>query len=395
MNWKLILKSIGKIIVAAFVAVALLYRFIISSLLMAFKYPNIELIIFVLAVMTILIEVCVIALLWGFLKKKAFYIPVCIILGICIITGGAILGYQKYHDSIPTIEERGNLLLSYAPYEENSKVATLGEESELLLKENLPVMDGATALYPIYSAFAKAVYPKELIEDFKSDYLMCSTTTEAYYNIVTGDADIIFAALPSEEQKQFAKENNVELVYTPIGKEAFVFFVNSKNPIEDISVPEIQDVYSGKISHWKELGVESFGKIKAFQRDKGSGSQSTLEKLMAGKNLVEPLKEDVIDGMGGIIKKTADYKNYKNALGYSFRFYSTEMVKNNEIKLLSVNGVYPSLENIENGTYPLASYFYAVTRKDSGENVEKLLGWITGKQGQRIIEKTGYTPLEK
>ena len=71
------------------------------------------------------------------------------------------------------------------------------------------------------------------------------------------------------------------------------------------------------------------------------------------------------------------------------------MVKNNKIKLLSVNGVYPNLENIENGSYPIASYFYAVTRSDADENVLKLLEWITGKQGQKIIEMSGYTPLEK
>ncbi len=309
-------------------------------------------------------------------------------------------------DNIPTVSEGDNLLVSYAPYAEDSKVVTLDEESELVIEENIPVMDGATALYPIYSSFAKAVYPKELIDDIvtknrnvtqikENDYLKCKTTVEAYYNIVTGDADIIFAALPSDEQKQFAKENGVELVYTPIGKEAFVFFVNSKNPINNITIEEIQKVYSGEITQWGKLGVRGFGKIKAFQRDKGSGSQSTLEKLMAGQNLMTPPKEDVIDGMGGIIKQTADYKNFKNAIGYSFRFYSTEMVKNNKIKLLSVNGVYPNLENIENSTYPIASYFYAVTRSDADENVLKLLEWIKGEQGQKIIEMSGYTPLEK
>ena len=107
-----------------------------------------------------------------------------------------------------------------------------------------------------------------------------------------------------------------------------------------------------------------------------------------------PPEEDVIDGMGGIIKQTADYKNFKNAIGYSFRFYSTEMVQNDQIKLLSVNGVYPSRENIENGSYPLASYFYAVTRSDADGNVQKLLDWITGEQGQKIIELVGYTPLD-
>lgn len=405
MNWRPVLRNCGKVLAVILTSIILFYIFIIASLTLAFNNVNGDIYSYVLFFIAVFIEMIIVGSLWGFLKKKLFYVPICIGLSLCVIACVVLFGYQNYLDNIPTVGENNNLLVSYAPYIENSKAVTLDEESELTIEENIPVMDGATALYPIYSSFAKAVYPKELIDDIviknrnvtqikENDYLKCTTTTEAYYNIVTGDADIIFVALPSDEQKQFAKENGVELVYTPIGKEAFVFFVNSRNPIGNITIEEIQKVYSGEITQWEELGISGFGDIKAFQRDEGSGSQSTLEKLMAGKNLMTPPKEDVIDGMGGIIKQTADYKNFKNAIGYSFRFYSTEMVKNNNIKLLSVNGVYPNLENIENSSYPIASYFYAVTRSDADENVLKLLEWITGEQGQEIIEMSGYTPLD-
>lgn len=168
--------------------------------------------------------------------------------------------------------------------------------------------------------------------------------------------DIIFASGLSEEQKQFAAENDVELVYTPIGKDAFVFFVNVNNPIDDITSQKLRQIYSGKITKWSELGIKGIGKIKAFQRDSGSGSQTMLERFMKSEKLAEPPRENVIDEMGGIISKTADYKNYKNAIGYSFRFYASEMVKNSQIKLLD---------------------------------------WICSEQGRYIIEKTGYIPINK
>lgn len=406
MGGKSILKNIGKGFAAALAAMILIFVFFLAAISLAFSSVYGEAYTYILLVAAISIEITIIGALWGFIKKKWCYIPLCTVFGICIAAGVALSGYQGYTDNIPTVGENNNLLVSYAPYAADSKVAALDERSDLILTENLPVMDGATALYPMYSGFAKAVYPKELLYDMvmkhgdgininKNAFLKCSTTAKAYQNIVTGDADIIFAALPSDEQIQFAKEKNVELVYTPIGKEAFVFFVNAKNPIENITVEEIQSIYSGEITDWETLGIRGLGKIKAFQREQGSGSQSTLEKLMAGKTMMTPLQEDVIDGMGGIIKQTADYKNFKNAIGYSFRFYATEMVRDNQIKLLSINGIYPNLENIENDTYPLASYFYAVTRSDADENTAKLLAWIQGKQGQRIIEMTGYTPLEK
>ena len=270
-------------------------------------------------------------------------------------------------------------------------------------------MDGATAIYPVYASFSKAIYPKEILENItettvegnvttvrwnKNDYLDCSTTTYAYQKIVNGEADIIFAALPSDEQLNYAEENGVELVFTPIGKEAFVFFVNAKNPINDISLEDIQKIYSGELSEWSELGIKGLGDIRAFQRDAGSGSQSTLEKLMSGKKLMTPPAENVVSGMGGIISKTANYRNYKNAIGYSFRFYTNEMVANDDIKVLSVNGVYPDIRTIEDGSYPLASYFYAVTRSDADENTLKILEWVQGEQAQEIVKLVGYTPLE-
>lgn len=387
-----------KILLTALSASVLFFLFIMSAFMFIFTSTNSGIYSLLLFIIILSVEALIVAALWGFIKKKTFLIPVCSVLFACAAVWGGIAGYNLYLDSIPTVSEGSYLLSKYAPYAENTKAVTLNEQSDLLLTDNLPVMDGATALYPIYSSFAKAVYPKEAIDNevdigkYES-VLKCTTTTYAYKSIVNGKTDIIFAAPPSDKQKEYAIESGVELVYTPIGKEAFVFFVNAENPIDNITVDEIKKIYSGQITDWEDLGVDGLGNIKAFQRDAGSGSQSTLEKLMAGEKLMTPPKEDVIGGMGEIIEKTADYKNYKNAIGYSFRFYSTEMVKNNQIKLLSVNGVEPTLENIENGTYPLASYFYAVTRKDADENTQKLLKWVQGEQGQKIIELIGYTPL--
>ncbi|MBQ8599941.1 MAG: substrate-binding domain-containing protein [Clostridia bacterium] len=329
-------------------------------------------------------------ILWGGFKMKLLSIPVCSMIALSLVVTLVFHSWTVIQENIPTVGESGDLLSQYSPFEE-SKVAELEKPATLQLSGlDLPKLDGATAMYPIYSAFFKAVYT-----DHYESHITCSTTTKAYDNIITGEADIIFVGGPSEDQKKAAEEAGVELVYTPIGREAFVFFVNSKNPINDITLEKIKGIYSGEITEWNELDVEKLGKIRAFQRDEGSGSQTALQTLMGDMPLMDPPREDRIDGMGGIISQTADYKNYKNAIGYSFRFYSTEMVQNDQIKLLSVNGIAPTLENIENGTYPIASEFYAVTRSDADENTKAFVDWILSAEGQALIEKTGYTPLNK
>ncbi len=303
-----------------------------------------------------------------------------------LITGGCLAGIEWYNSSIKI--DDSSPWREWMPNTENSRVMRLEEEASLKLTEDLPRMDGATALYPVYAAFAAAVYPEEAIT---YQVLDCSTTSGAYRDIVNGNCDIIFCAAPSQAQADYAREKGVELVLTPIGKEAFVFYVNAKNPLEDVSIADIRGIWSGRITRWDELGVKKLGTVRPFQREEGSGSQSTFVKLMGDTPIMEPEKENVIGDMGGVIRKTADYRNYKNAIGYSFRFYATVMNPNVGIRLLSVNGVSPTLENIENGSYPFADCFYAVTRSDAGENTLALLDWICGPQGQALVELSGYT----
>ena len=391
----------GKIMILIASAEVVVSLCLLAVLIMVFGSVNsseLSVLVCVIGVVCILV---IAGILWGFIKKKWFYIPAIVISMTCIISIVGVLAHQAYIDSIPTVGENSTILYDYSPFIKDSIIAELDEESTLKINENFPVIDGATALYPVYAAFAKAVYPDELFENdedwmkYDNEYLYCSTTTHAYERIVTGEADIIFVAAPNENQMKVAQECGVELVFTPVGREAFVFFVNKKNPLDNITLSDVQKIYSGEITNWKELGVKNLGKIRAFQRDEGSGSQSALERLMKGKKLMEAPKEDIIGGMGGIISRTADYRNYKNAIGYSFRFYSTQMVKNDMIKLLSIDAVAPTVENIENGSYPIASQFFAVTRADADENTLKLLEWVQGEQGQRIVEMTGYTPIKK
>ncbi len=383
----------GKILVTTGVTAGAVLLNFLGGLILMLSTKRAPTYIVLMVAATLLILALLIYLMWVKEKKKIVLVLLYIALALLIVFGVSYYSYGRYVDSIPTVEITNDVLWKYRPYNKDTKVAELDGESTLKIEENVPVMDGATALYPIYSAFAKAVYPREFV-DGNYDYLTCTTTTDAYNRIVTGEVDIIFVGGPSEEQKKFAEEQGVELEYTPIGREAFVFFVNSQNPLENITVEQIKKVYSGEMTEWSELGVEKFGKIRAFQRDEGSGSQSALERLMGDTPLMPPLKENVMVGMGTIISKAADYKNYKNAIGYSFRFYSNEMIGNNQIKLLDIEGITPSIENIENGTYPIASEFFAVTRKNKTENTEKLLDWIVGKQGQELVEKTGYTSIK-
>lgn len=325
-----------------------------------------------------------------FFPKKLLIIISCFL----IIFIGGQAAYDAYERSIPIVSDEVDLSI-YRPFEKESPIARLDRPAAFTLKGDLPRLDGATALYPIMCAFVEATYPPGDYQLNKSDVFQMTTTPYAYKRLINGETDIIFVAAPSEKQILEAEKQNSHLILTPIGKEGFVFFVNAKNPIDSLTIEEIQGIYSGKITNWKEVGGPNES-IRPFQRPEGSGSQSALLRLMKDRQLIEAPTENIVTGMGGIIKQTADYKNFSNAIGFSFRFYSTQMVKNNEIKLLKIEGIAPDESSIRDGSYPFTSDFYAVTTEKSQENpnVQKLLTWILSEEGQSLIEKTGYIKIK-
>lgn len=268
---------------------------------------------------------------------------------------------------------------NYLPFEENSEIVKIN--ASLKITEDIPVLDGATALLPVYSAIANAVYPEDSChfdgENFSADSsVQYHNTKGAYKAVVDGEADIVFCAAPSEDQLKYAKEQGVELVFLPIGYEAFVFLVNAENPVDSLSQEQIRSIYSGEYTNWSEVGGAN-RIINPLTRQEGSGSQTAMLNFMEGA----AINKSPFAFLGG-------------SIGFSFRYYVEDIVNNDAIKMLSVDDIYPSEENIRNGSYPIVNEIYAVYRADNNnENVDILLDWILSEEGQQIINQSGYVGI--
>lgn len=308
-------------------------------------------------------------------------------------------------------------LLGKTPFKENNGLAKLENPASIQFTkfEEMPRLDGATAAYPVYAAFAEAVYTglgdyyethkdsntrgidTAFVESGEYPYniVKCSKTEQAYERLINGETDIIFVAEPSKVHLEIIKSKGDEFILTPIGSEAFVFFTNAKNPVENLTLEQIREIYSGKITNWKEVGGPNRS-ILPYQRPENSGSQTVMQnKVMKDAIMLEPTKVTYAGGMGEIISRVASYKNAKNSLGYSFMYYSSEMIKNNQIKYLAINGVKPTSETVRNKTYSFTVPVYAVTLKSNNhENVERLLQWVLSEEGQQLIEQTGYVSIK-
>jgi len=304
-------------------------------------------------------------------------------------------------------------LYQIAPFKEDNKLAKLDKPASLQFTDfdTMPHLDGATAAYPVYAAFVEAVYrglgvyyeenkdnyEKDIYaafvssEQYPMSIVKCTKTGTAYERLINGETDIIFVAEPSKTHIELINAKGDEFILTPVGYEAFVFFTNAQNSVGNLTIKEIQDVYSGNITNWKEVGGQNKS-ILPYQRPENSGSQTVMQnQVMKDIQMVPPTKETYAGGMGEIISQVASYKNAKNSIGYSFMYYSSEMIKNNQIKHISINGIEPSPENIRNKTYPFTVPVYAVTLKSNkDENVDKFIEWVLSDEGQSLVEKTGY-----
>lgn len=282
----------------------------------------------------------------------------------------------------------------YAPFKEDTLLVGLEEPSSLRLSGDMPVLDGATALYPVYAAFAQAVYS---VDDYSEDMVRCTNTAGAYRSIISGDADIIFVAAPSVSQKKAAEEAGADLYFTPIGKEAFVFIVGKSNPVESLTDRQIKNIYSGRTATWGTLGWREGGSIIAFRRPETSGSESGLTNLvMKGLPVVapQPIPGGALNGSNSLMQQVSVwYNGVQPALGYSYRYFAQSMYPNPDTKLLAIDGVYPSDENIADGTYPYVGGIYAVTRGKPQGDVAALIEWILSPQGQYLVQATGYAPI--
>ncbi|MBP3268565.1 MAG: substrate-binding domain-containing protein, partial [Ruminococcus sp.] len=251
---------------------------------------------------------------------------------------------------------------------------------------------GAAALVPVYASVIDNCYPDGTVtyeggsfsddnyygENFASDSVMqYQNTIRGFDALADGKVDMFFTAHPSEEQLKSAEEKGADLEILPIGREAFVFFVNKDNPVDGLTTQQIRSIYRGEITDWKEVGGAS-KKINPLTRVKGSGSQTMMEKFMEGDMLAS---RDPLAIFGG-------------SVGYSFRYYLSGMVADGNVKMLAVDGVYPDADNIRNGSYPISTDFYVVYRSDNENgNVKRLAEWLLSEEGQTMIEACGYVGI--
>lgn len=257
--------------------------------------------------------------------------------------------------------------------------------------EDYPKVDASLAIHPLVDAIASDFLD---VPESELDFEYTTTrSSEVYHNLIDGKVDVIFASPISEEDKQYAIDKGVGLNIIPATSSGFVFIVNKDNPVNNLTFDQVQKIYTGEITNWSEVGGNDTP-IIPYQRPTGSGSQTAMLSLvMKDKEIITPETIQVRGEMGELIDAVAEYDNAENAIGYSYFYYVNTMYKRDTIKMLSIDGVKPSIDTIKSGEYPIYTNGFIVTRSDTNENTLKWVEAVLSERGSKIIEDLGYVPV--
>ena len=221
-----------------------------------------------------------------------------------------------------------------------------------------------------------------------------SGTHESYTSLITGTAQLGLAARgPSADELALAREKGAQIKTLPIALDAFVFIVNRENPVRDITVDQIRSIYTGKLTDWAQLGGPK-GRIQPYQRDRNSGSQETMEKLvMQGLEMVKASNLEMTLSMTGPFNAI---RHDKGGIGYTFYYFDTYMAFMPEIAMLGIRGVNPNPNTIQGRSYPFVAEVVVawLSTLPEGTPAAAIRDWLLTNEGQSVVAESGYVRVK-
>lgn len=277
--------------------------------------------------------------------------------------------------------------------------------------ENFPIIDGSDSTEPLrmllmcrllgidcewvydnWERMTWRIWPGTIKFEELSTKFWCYNTHGSFLKLIKGESDIIITARGiSRDEIKTAEAEGVELLSRPIAKDAFVFIVNSKNPVRSLSVEQIKRIYMGEITNWSEVGGNDAA-IKAYCRDPNSGSQEKMETVVM-EGLTMP-SWAVLPLWSMIAPYKTLARDVDGICFTPFYFYDS-MVRPNDISLVTLDGVTPEKSTIANGTYPYVTEVMVSVRADvdrASTAYQLFYQLATGKHNE-IIDESGYISI--
>lgn len=306
------------------------------------------------------------------------------------------------------------------PFLVNSEMLQVPITSTVFTLDNAPVTDGSDSTEPLRTLLlfrqlglkcnwmfestyylvwkiAPDWYPfwsnisEEEQKAFKRFWLN-NNTHQSFVELIDGNDELIITARGiSRDELKYAEEKGVSLMSSHIAKDAFVFIINANNPVKNLTVKQIQDIYMGNITNWKQVGGND-APIKPYIRNANSGSQEKMETTVM-KGLKMPDWTEL--KLWTMISPYETLANDENGICYTPYYYYKYIVRSEAVKTIAVDNCEPDRESIQNGTYPYITNVVASVRNDvdKASTAYQLFYLLSKGELDNIIEESGYVAM--
>jgi phosphate transport system substrate-binding protein len=210
-------------------------------------------------------------------------------------------------------------------------------------------------------------------------------------SLINGTTDIAASSRPikaSETDKLKQRFATTGYAY-PIARDGLSVYLNAANPIKELTIAQIRDIYTGRITNWKQLGGRD-ASIILYSRESSSGTyQYFKDNVLMGKDYSP--RAQTLQGTAAVVNAVA---RDANGIGYGGAAYAKG------IKFAAVKkddkspAIMPTLETVRGGQYPISRLLYLYTRVKPSREMKAFLDWATGPEGQQIVTKVGYFPVK-
>jgi phosphate transport system substrate-binding protein len=209
--------------------------------------------------------------------------------------------------------------------------------------------------------------------------------------LINGTTDICNASRPIKDKEiaQIRQKFNTTPIEIKAAIDGIAIFLNNNNRVNELTLTQIKDIYTGKITNWKDVGGQD-AKIIVYGRENSSGTYEFFKEHVLQNNDFA-LQVQTLPGTAAVVNAI---EKDKNGIGYGGTAYSKGIRLAKIKKDTATDGVLPTEENIKGGKYPVSRYLYMYVLKRPEGDMKKFIDWVLSKEGQAIVADVGYFPLK-
>ncbi|MDR1511540.1 MAG: phosphate ABC transporter substrate-binding protein [Endomicrobium sp.] len=245
---------------------------------------------------------------------------------------------------------------------------------------------------------------QELSEEFSKRYPLFNIgitgggSGTGFVSLINKTCDIAMSSRKIEEKESaLAKSKNIELDEFKIGLDGIVVIVNKNNSVDKLTLEQLRDIFTARITNWKEVGGED-RKVVVLSRESNSGTHIFFKERVLGRD--DGVTENEFAVQSLIMPSSQAIYNEvfqnPNALGYVGIGFQNDGVKAISIAVSANSGEYicPTLENVMNCTYPISRPLYLYTNRNPHKVVKMFVDYVLSESGQKIVLKTSFVPIK-